>query len=335
MDNLQFLLAYYYPLISRYSGWGTGDLGAHLAGFFTLFAADTEKHARESFRLNHPHSPIFNLDLEYLNPLKMLEYAGIKLNDIFVYLVTAPCQGISKAGVQKIYDVRNQMMLNEPYIISKVRPAAFVFENVNALFDNNMAYLMNELIREVNEHLGDYDVYYMELNAASFGVPQSRKRFIMYGLRKDLNIEPFAPEITQERPTSIKDVMPEVNKVYYGYNDARVRDSSQVGPTMTRTPNLKLEIDGKLVVPNKEQINLYCGSPRDYQSSGSVIQHFNRAGNGFLAPMSNAIFKPLFENMKKAGLEPTHISELLKLTEVSVPLSLRMEMETRQKKINK
>lgn len=322
----------FYPLISRYSGWGSGDEGAHQSGFFTVFAADTSKSAREAFRLNHTDNPIFNLNLKYLNPLTMLTYSGLKSGTPFAYLTTPLCQGVSKAGLRNPFDIRNILMHMEPYFISVTRPAVFVFENVSSLLHENMRPVMNKLMEEVDKWLTEYDVHFMEVDAASFGVPQSRRRFIMYGLRKDLNIEPFSPQISQTKPTVVADIFPDVNGVAYGYALAKTRPASQVGPTMTRTPNLAFVKGGINHGLSKEETNLYCGNAQNWQSAGSLVQHINLAGNSFLAPMSKAIFEPLCQNMEKAGVPKTSIEELLELTAVSSKLSLEMEEESKKKK---
>lgn len=316
----------YYPAITTYTGGGLGSLGMHNAGFFSLFSCDFFKMARETYRANNPHSPIFDIDMAEATAEMLHSYSGIPKDQIFIYLTSAPCQGISQAGVQDIFDERNLLLLNEPYIISQLLPAVFIIENVSAILNNNMAFISNTLMDEINEWLLPfYDVDYMVLNAASFGVPQSRKRFIVIGRRKDLNLGPIIPKIGNEPLRVIKDIFPLADGIVYGYNDKKFRDASQVGPTMTSTPNLKKTVGGIVEKFTIEESCRYMGLPEEWIPVGSLAQVWKINGNGITPPMSEAIFTAIYDALEKAGIPKMKIGDILEITSKTVPLSIEME----------
>lgn len=80
--------------------------------------------------------------------------------------------------------------------IEEIRPKAFLFENVDGFtfktYEEPMAF-----VKERSEALG-YNITYKVVNAANYGVPQTRKRFICIGLRKEIGTFVFPKETHSE-----------------------------------------------------------------------------------------------------------------------------------------
>jgi hypothetical protein len=70
-----------------------------------------------------------------------------------------------------------------PEIVSRVKPQAFVFENVPGLFSGENHAYASDLVRRLREVDDGYAVALGVLNAADFGVPQVRKRVFIVGFR--------------------------------------------------------------------------------------------------------------------------------------------------------
>lgn len=66
--------------------------------------------------------------------------------------------------------------------IKEINPKVFMFENVDGFtfktYQEPMAFL-----KEQAEEMG-YNITYKVINAANYGVPQTRKRFICIGIKK-------------------------------------------------------------------------------------------------------------------------------------------------------
>ncbi len=116
--------------------------------------------------------------------------------DVDLIIGGPPCQAYSLVGRA----VKEDSMENDPrnYLyklycrfLKKYKPKMFVFENVPGLKSANNGKHFSNLKKYLNR-VG-YNIEYKELNAKDYGVLQSRKRIIIIGWRKDLNLK--YPEI--------------------------------------------------------------------------------------------------------------------------------------------
>jgi DNA (cytosine-5)-methyltransferase 1 len=312
---------YAYPLISRYSGWGGGDEGAHQAGFYNMFAVDNDLHSCLCHRLNHPRSPIYHADLTKMTAEQTLQLTGMPLWKNWVYLTSPPCQGASSAGLFDPYHPLNRLMLNEPWFISQLKPAVFVFENVSGIEKGRMKILKAMLVREIKNHLDDYHVLECICNSAHFSVPQDRKRYIMIGVRKDLDVMPSFPAPSLDIP-SISDRLPYIDGIRFGHGKKNYRPACRPAPTLTKTENLFKVVNGKVDVLDEDEILALCGFPSDWKYTGSRNKVYNRSGNSVMPPLAKAIFEEIKFILQRAGVEPCLKKDLYAITDVTVPHSL-------------
>lgn len=80
--------------------------------------------------------------------------------------------------------------------IEEIQPKAFMFENVDGFMFKTHEEAMS-FVKERSEQLG-YNITYRVVNAANYGVPQTRKRFICVGLKKELGTFSFPEETHSE-----------------------------------------------------------------------------------------------------------------------------------------
>jgi len=111
-----------------------------------------------------------------------------------------PCQGFSTAGRRMERDNRNRLIISYIKFIRKVQPKIIFFENVKGFtqqFDKNKIrgrvyseFVKKELKKssKVDSYTG-YNVFGQLIDFSEFGVPQKRTRFILVGIRKDLNTQ--------------------------------------------------------------------------------------------------------------------------------------------------
>ena len=93
-----------------------------------------------------------------------------------------PCQGFSVAGKMDVNDKRSQLIWSYVKVISKVKPKAFIMENVKALgLLEKWKPIREKLLSELR-HLG-YSVNFMILNASDYDVPQARERIFVVGIK--------------------------------------------------------------------------------------------------------------------------------------------------------
>ncbi len=102
-----------------------------------------------------------------------------------------PCQAYSLVGRARSEDgmqsdPRNHLYLQYAKYLKKYQPKMFVFENVLGLRSADGGGYFNKMVKAFNQ-LG-YEVNDFLFNAKDFGVLQNRKRIILVGHKRELNI---------------------------------------------------------------------------------------------------------------------------------------------------
>jgi DNA (cytosine-5)-methyltransferase 1 len=96
-----------------------------------------------------------------------------------------PCQGFSWMGKRKVDDARNDLIFHFFRLVNALKPRYFVMENVPGIASGQHKELLDDLIRRFQK--AGYVVPEPQiLNAAHYGVPQDRKRYILIGHRSDV-----------------------------------------------------------------------------------------------------------------------------------------------------
>lgn len=168
-----------FTFIDLFAGCGGLSLGMEQAGFTPVFANEIWDCAAESYWRNRgmDEKQMFVGDIKYL--VEHLSDFPIP-KDVAMVCGGPPCQGFSMANRQRVIDdPRNHLYKSYLEFLSKIRPHCFVMENVRG-----MASRIDEIVDNFRSMLGsDYSFDYALLNAADYGVPQNRVRFIMIGNR--------------------------------------------------------------------------------------------------------------------------------------------------------
>ena len=116
----------------------------------------------------------------------------IKNKKIDIIIGGPPCQAYSLVGRAVVgnkikKDHRNYLYKQYLKFLKKYSPNYFVFENVRGMLsakDEDGNIIFKNILAEMNEL--EYNVEYKLLDAKDFGVPQSRKRVIILGWKKNI-----------------------------------------------------------------------------------------------------------------------------------------------------
>jgi DNA (cytosine-5)-methyltransferase 1 len=174
-----------YPIrfVSLYSGAGGMDLGFLQAGFHALWANDIDRTAVRTYRQNVGGHAVAGDLREQVLPER---------GSADLVIGGPPCQGFSVAGRMDPHDPRSRHVWNYLTVVEQIQPRAFVMENVkNLAVNDRWSSVRADLIHRA-EDLG-YETTLLLLNAAQFGVPQSRERMFLIGLGP--GEQPFAPPV--------------------------------------------------------------------------------------------------------------------------------------------
>ena len=126
-----------------------------------------------------------------------------------------PCQGYSMKGKKLgLNDPRNFLFREYLDIVEKIQPEVFIIENVKGLLLSANGWFKEEIIQAI-KILG-YQISVTILNAADFGVPQSRERAIFI-CSKNILIDPPKPTITKR--TTVRDAISDLAYLESGEGD--------------------------------------------------------------------------------------------------------------------
>jgi DNA (cytosine-5)-methyltransferase 1 len=201
-------------VVDLFSGCGGLSLGFHRAGCELLAGVELDPHAARTYALNfhgNESEEIRSLHAKPRNicvqdPVALLREFGCEdpAAEVDFIIGGPPCQAYARVGRAKLREVRDHHAafkvdrrgsLFEHYLryVAALRPLALLMENVPDILNyggDNVA----EVICEGLESLG-YRVTYTLLNAAAYGVPQTRERFFL--LAWDKRISEIPPSFPQ------------------------------------------------------------------------------------------------------------------------------------------
>lgn len=171
-------------IVSVFSGVGGIDIGFEKAGFNTVFATDIWDVSCSSLEENFPETEVVCGDITNIN-FKEIR----KKNKAIDGLVGGPpCPPFSKSRFYRkekdrgIDDEDGFITISNYFrAVEELNPKFFLFENVHGfVYKPHKSAL--ELIEAESKRLG-YKIFHQVLNAADYGVPQTRERFICIGVK--------------------------------------------------------------------------------------------------------------------------------------------------------
>lgn len=180
-----------YEAIDIFSGCGGVSCGLSLAGFKLKSAVEIEKHAVDTYQSYAPlkNVNVLNEDICNLSGEQILKAAKIKKDDIYLFAGCPPCQNFSRQNPlnkNKTDAERKKLLFEFLRLIEEILPPFILMENVPGIKTEFNNAILSEFLERLKKH---YDVKEKVLNAANYGVPQARKRFVLHAVRKDINEE--------------------------------------------------------------------------------------------------------------------------------------------------
>lgn len=185
-------------LVSLFTGAGGMDEGFKAAGFDVIACMDIEKWACDTLKKNNPTQIIvgpnkYSGDIKSISASDFSDITGLKVGDIDILIGGPPCQPFSQAASQRFIkedikfkrkgfgDKEKGTLLFE-YIkyVKHFMPSVFVLENVPGLLTIDGGIQLRECLKEL-ENIGYSHTEPTIVDAADYGVPQHRKRLIIWG----------------------------------------------------------------------------------------------------------------------------------------------------------
>ena len=172
-------------IIDLFAGCGGLSTGFEMAGNEVLLAVEKDEWASETYKKNHGGTKVITEDITQITNLdELLDRNKVEIDGI---IGGPPCQGFSLSGNRDPKDPRNSLFMEFVRFVRHYKPKFFVMENVTGLLSmktKDKRNVKDVILEEFHDAGYNVDVY--TVNAAEFGVPQSRIRVVFIGVRNDI-----------------------------------------------------------------------------------------------------------------------------------------------------
>lgn len=178
-----------FDLFCGTGGFSKGFENSNKSTFEVVFGIDLLKSSVETFRLNHKNAVGLAQDIRSLRKHEVEDLTRVKRGSLDVLVGGPPCQGFSSIRPFRSTnddDPRNTLFEEFASYVNFFRPKMFILENVVGLATHKSGDTLSAM-EECFHSLG-YETDWKLLNAAHFGVPQKRERFIMIGAQQGAKI---------------------------------------------------------------------------------------------------------------------------------------------------
>ncbi len=221
--------------IELFAGGGGLAAAGHAEGVEHKLMVELDKWSCKTLRYN------FEGNCNILNEdIRNIDFSTYE-NKIDLVTGGPPCQPFSLGGIHKGYDDSRDMFPEAIRVVNEVKPRAFIFENVKGLtreaFKNYLSLILLRLsypdlykpaltlldnlsLLEKHHSKGDknykglsYKLIWRVLNSADYGIPQTRERLVIVGIRSDMNTEFSFPNPTHSKQSLIYEQA--VSKTYW------------------------------------------------------------------------------------------------------------------------
>ncbi len=174
--------------VDIFSGAGGITQALKEAGFDVLCGIEFDEDIAESYRMNHGDHVIVK-NIKKVNLGEMKGKYGVVPRELTLLAGCPPCQGFSKQRRGGLKDLRNYLIFEYYRMVRILEPKYIFLENVPGLKRCKSIYeKFVDLLQTGGGKPGRplYYIYDNVVNAADYGVPQNRKRFVLVGIRKDI-----------------------------------------------------------------------------------------------------------------------------------------------------
>lgn len=305
-----------YTSVEVCAGAGGQAVGLEKAGYDHLACVELEAIACDTLRLNRPRWNVIQADLRRWEPDATLRGVDLLAGGV-------PCPPFSIAGQQLGSQDERDLFPEMIRLARELSPRAVMIENVRGLLSRKFEDYRAEILSEFKE-LG-YDVCGWELlDAADYGVPQTRPRAILVVMRPEASMHFRWPEPVSRRKTvgqvlqrhMARDGWEGAKQWARTANDiapalvggSKKHGGADLGPTRAKAAWRALGVDGlgladappqpgQTTMPRLtvEMAALIQGFPARWRFAGRKTAAYRQVGNAFPPPVAEAVGRRILE----------------------------------------
>ncbi|MGO1653083.1 DNA cytosine methyltransferase [Senegalia sp. (in: firmicutes)] len=224
------------------------------------------KEKREKFMETIPNyikNSVINCEISYKNLLPIFEKVDKQLeinNEKKLDLIIGgpPCQaysliGRSRTGSNNHADKRHYLYKLYFEFLKKYRPKVFVFENVPGIYTAKNGKIFKDIQEKFDE--AGYNIKSYDFNSFDFGIPQNRKRVIIMGFKKGLNVNNFEYPENKRNTYIVKDFFYDLPSIKAGeaYKDFKYKNKPTEALLNTKIRDKKDLLTHHISRPNNDR----------------------------------------------------------------------------------
>lgn len=187
--------------IDLFAGAGGATAGLASAGFVMLAAIENDIDAARTYVTNHPKVALVREDIRKVDPRQLRKRLHLRPGSLDLLKACPPCQGFSTLASGKLDEDRNDLVLDVGRFVREFQPRVLLLENVPGLARDAR---LSRLISRLGDLGYRFQQYLVE--ASALGVPQRRKRLIVFGISTAVRTQ-LPPNFDEIIPTSV-DITP-------------------------------------------------------------------------------------------------------------------------------
>lgn len=165
--------------VDFFSGAGGMSCGFSLAGIEILGGIDIDPSVRDTYLTNHKNSFFINSDIKLIKPELLFNNYSIKKEDPnLIFIACSPCQHWTMIHTKKEASINTRNLLEDfTKFIKFFKPGYIVIENVPGIKRDIVSSGLDLFYKTLKYYKYSWDEKIID--TSNFGVPQSRKRFIL------------------------------------------------------------------------------------------------------------------------------------------------------------
>lgn len=286
-----------FGFVDLFCGAGGFTVGFKNAGLTAYASCDFNDRVRDAHKANFLDIPFVHGDLA--DPEVQIQVSKYIISEPFVVAGGPPCQGFSVFGKRRLAEVdeetaaadpRNRLVLSFVDSVAKMRPRWVVMENVAGFASMRGGEFVRLVSTELRK-LGYDRVECRILDAADYGVPQHRKRFVLIANRTG-HIIPWPKKKFFAEPKDWQKPFTTVGEVI---NDLATEESLEQYKNHVPMNHKPLQVERYKYIMEGEKLDIE--SLPDYLKTGyrtNKIRNFSH------------VFKRLHRNRPSLTLVPGH-----------------------------
>lgn len=230
--------------VDFFCGGGGMSLGLSKAGIDVVAGIDSDPVCRETYEANHPNSPFIMADIKKYPVGRLEKDAGVRrFDDSMIFVGCSPCQywsvitGRGYSERKKSAHGGRNLLRDFLRFVEHYRPGFVVVENVRGIEKHAGDSGLAEMLRFFDD--SGYRYAHNVLSTNDFGVPQSRRRFILIASRV---VDVELPTPGKTRPTVFDAIGGKKRQSAINAGECAPRDLLHRSPNLSATNLARLKL---------------------------------------------------------------------------------------------